>query len=410
VDNSEAVGDVESNAPEATWIGSGATKGTGRAGRKTARLRVKSPRCDVAGLPRDKALFRHQGEEGAVQSRSGASIRDQLELLGFDEAARQAEAAGATPAERARLRRRLEAAQEIMTVPPGPDDLGFLHSGLCQTHLPRARPESDREPWVRASGRFRLVITPGVVTEDAEGRRLAPASWVGIPFGTRARLILIYLQTQGVRSRMVPLGRSMSAWIRSLGLPVTGGPRGTITTIREQVVRIARCSFSLQWTELGAEGGAVQRFSDVKIVDEMALWHADAGDQWRATVLLSERFHAHLRDHAVPLDQRAVAHLSDSALALDAYAFLAHRLPRLERDLLLPWSVVAEQFGGEEARPKKVAELLRRALVEVHAVYPDARVETTRRGLLLKPSPPSVPKTLVSVPGSGRLRVLPKAG
>ena len=42
-----------------------------------------------------------------------------------------------------------------------------------------------------------------------------------------------------LEDRTVSLGPSMSAWIRSLGLPVTGGPRGTIQAIREQSLRIA---------------------------------------------------------------------------------------------------------------------------------------------------------------------------
>src|SRR3712207_7587267 len=57
------------------------------------------------------------------------------------------------------------------------------------------------------------------------------------------------------------LGPSMSAWIRSLGLPVTGGPRGTIQAIREQSLRIARCEFTLQWTARSENGGDEDRKS-----------------------------------------------------------------------------------------------------------------------------------------------------
>jgi hypothetical protein len=54
--------------------------------------------------------------------------REQLELLGLDEALRRADAAGATPGERKRLRGRLEAAHEMLAALPTPDELAFLGS------------------------------------------------------------------------------------------------------------------------------------------------------------------------------------------------------------------------------------------------------------------------------------------
>src|ERR671938_947510 len=98
------------------------------------------------------------------------SPRRQLELLGLEEALRRADAAGATPGERRRLRGRLEAAHGVLTALPTPDELAFLHSGLCQTFLPHARPASDDAIWRRRAGRFTLLVSPGVMDD---GRRVA---------------------------------------------------------------------------------------------------------------------------------------------------------------------------------------------------------------------------------------------
>ena len=51
---------------------------------------------------------------------------------------------------------------------------------------------------------------------------------VGVPYGSHARLIMLHLQSEGLKSRTVSLGPSLSAFLRSLGLPVSGGPRGSI--------------------------------------------------------------------------------------------------------------------------------------------------------------------------------------
>ena len=329
----------------------------------------------------------------------------QLLLLGFDEAMRRADLEAANAAERERNRKRVEVAFDINSSLPTPEDLAFLHAGLCQTHLPRSRPASNRSVWLRQSGRFRLVIQPGMLVP--EGRNTSRAAEVddetfycGVPYGPKARLILIWLQSEGVKGRVVSMDRSMSAWIRSLGLPVTGGSKGTIQAVREQTLRIAMCSFSFQWSDRDGQGNAAQRVKNARIVDGMELWQA-AGDssKWATTVQLSEEFYNHLREHAVPLDRRAIAHLAGNSLALDLYAFFAHRLHRLREPIMLGWNNLSDQFGDEGPTVYRTAQRIRETLPEIRAVYPSLKVEVTRRGLVLRRSPPPVPPA-TTVPGA----------
>jgi hypothetical protein len=211
---------------------------------------------------------------------------------------------------------------------------------------------------------------------------------------------MIFLQTEGVRSRTVSLGPSMSAWIRSLGLPVTGGPRGTIQAIREQSLRIARCEFTLQWTASSASGrGDETIIRDQRLVSGLSLWHGQEkgeGARWSAAVELTREFHEHLREHAVPLARDAIAHLKDNSLGLDLYTLFAYRLPRLRQELHLRWAQLLEQLGSAEKQTKTLAYRIREVLPDVLAGYPDAKVEVTRHGLLLKPSQPAVPRTMVN--------------
>ena len=330
------------------------------------------------------------------------SVRKQLELLGFEGAMRAADAEWSAPADRARARRRVEATHTIASSPPESEDISYLHSGLCQTCLPHRRPASNRDVWKRQSGRFRLIVQPGYLDESidlswrrADEQNEQERAWVGVPYGPKARLILIYLQTEGVRSRVVNMGPSMSAWMRSLGFSATGGERGTIRQFKEQVLRIGRCSFSLQWTDLDPSGTETVNVTDTRIVDGMSLWGftADAG-RWSGEIELSERFHAHLKEHAVPLDQRAIAHLSNNSLGLDLYTLFAYRLPRLKQNLTLRWQQLRGQLGAEGSM-SSIGERIRETLQEVLAVYPDAKIEVARHGLTMKPSLPSVQKTMV---------------
>ncbi len=320
-----------------------------------------------------------------------AEIHRQLMLFGVEELRRSA-ASITDPNERRRELDRIRVASAALGE-PAEDDLAFSHSGLCQTCLPHARPASNDLIWQRSSGRFHLMVSPGVV-RGRDGR----ATRVGVPYGTRARLIMIFLQTEGVRSRIVSLGPSMSAWIRSLGLPVTGGPRGTIQAIREQSLRIARCEFTLQWTARSENGSDETIIRDQRLVSGLSLWHAQEegrGARWQATVELTREFHEHLREHAVPLVRDAIAHLKDNSLGLDLYTLFAYRLQRLEQPLLLRWQALAAQVGSETSRTSHLAQRVKAVLPDVLTVYPDAKVEVMRHGLRLLPSKSPVPRTVV---------------
>ena len=227
------------------------------------------------------------------------AVRQQLEMFGLDGARLCARAVGSSQKERTRLVRRVETAHEIMSALPKGGELSFLHSGLCQTCLPHSRPADNGAPWERRSGRFSLTVLPGGLDR---GRGF---EYVGIPYGPKARLILIYLQTEGMKSRTVSLGASFSAFLRSLGQAVTGGQRGTISAVREQSLRISQCRFMMQWTSTDT---TQQVIANTQIVDRLELWRAGR-DAWLEHVELSERFHEHLREHAVPLDRRGIAHL-----------------------------------------------------------------------------------------------------
>jgi Plasmid encoded RepA protein len=329
-------------------------------------------------------------------------IKKQLELLGLNETIRRVMAEEPSERQRARKLRCLETSHELLSELPTPEDLSFLHSGLCQTCLPHRRLPKNSTIWKRTSGRFTLMVTPGalddndrpVMTRRSAGDQ-SEALYVGVPYGPKARLIMIYLQTEGIKGRFVSLGPSLSAFMRSLGLAVTGGERGTINAVREQSLRIARCNFTMQWTDRqpGLERTIV---ADTKIVEGLEFWRDAKRQEWNGTVELSERFHTHLKEHAVPLDKRGLALLSGNSLGLDLYALFAYRLPRLKQETHLRWAVLQAQIGADVSEQRELARRIRDVLPNVLSAYPDARVEATKTGLTVRPSNPAVPRTVVS--------------
>ena len=67
----------------------------------------------------------------------------------------------------------------------------WLHSGFCLVALPHTRPASATAPYSLKNGTFKLILTPKPIDTDAEGNLV----YAGLPYGSKARLILVYLQT-----------------------------------------------------------------------------------------------------------------------------------------------------------------------------------------------------------------------
>lgn len=310
-----------------------------------------------------------------------SEIHQQLRLFGLDTVVQR----------RPQDRRLAEAAHEVMSE-PDEGVLAFLHSGLCQTALPHSKPASNTTIWERRAGRLTLVVQPGTSRTDH-----GTEEFVGVPYGTKARHIMFYLQTEGTKGPVISLGTTMSAWMRSLGLQVSGGANGTIRAIKEQILRIANCSIKFEWEQDTASGAVLSSMTRTTIVRGLNMWAESRGrESWPSQVELSAEFYEHLKMHAVPLDKRAIARLSNSALGLDLYVMFVYRLPRLEQPKLLTWQQLQQQFGADFAHNWAFAEKVRKTLPMVLAVYEDAKVELDehRRGLILHPSRAAVPRSM----------------
>ena len=107
--------------------------------------------------------------------------------------------------------------------------LGITHAGFAMTSLPHKRISDPF--WKRQGNRTTLLVESG---RDRQGEL------IGVPYGSLARLILLYLQTEAVRTGNpeVELGRSMKAWMTRMSLSAGGK---TYQLVGEQARRISGC-------------------------------------------------------------------------------------------------------------------------------------------------------------------------
>ena len=113
-----------------------------------------------------------------------------------------------------------------------------------------------------------------------------------LPSNGAARLILLYLQSEALRtgSREVELGKSLRAWLTRLGIPIGGK---SVLAVRDQAERLARCRMSFHYAK-----GASSELVNQSVVDAALFLEPDAaGDSpgFMERARLSEGFYEQLK-------------------------------------------------------------------------------------------------------------------
>jgi Plasmid encoded RepA protein len=273
-------------------------------------------------------------------------------------------------------------------------EVGFLYSGWAQSALPHKK-LADGSNWQVHTDHVSLVVQPGVrpsLTGDA-----IP---VGVPYGSRARLIIIFLQSEALKtqSREVELGRTLHAWLKRLEIPIGGK---SMAAVRDQAERISRCRMSFQIKQ-GNRTGLVNQ----SILDTAMFVEDDSaqGSLFIEKAKLSEMFFEQLKKHPVPIEDNAIAMIANNSMAIDVYCWLAYRLHSLSAPKLITWKALHAQFGRGLARLDHFRWYFTQNVHLAMAVYPDAKVDMDGRGLTLNPSRPPVAPKIISMSAAKRLK------
>ena len=263
----------------------------------------------------------------------------------------------------------------------------YQHSLFCQVALPRSRPEG--RVFERAYGNGLVRLEAGVLYD---GYKMVEQP---LPAGPKPRLALCHLNSEAVKTRcpVVEVDRSARKFMERLGLNTDGG--STYNLFKREMKALAACRMTLGF------GGTEHAVTvDAKPIRRFEAWLTYEKGQpalWPGVIELSREYFDGLLEHAVPLDSRAVSALAHSAMALDAYSFLARRLYTLEKPVKVTWRQFHAQFGHEFKDWRNFKQRFIPALRAALTVYPSAKVEEVRGGLLLKPSLPPVHRESVAV-------------
>ena len=265
--------------------------------------------------------------------------------------------------------------------------LGFMARAMTQATMPHSK--TTDHTFVRENGALKLAM-------------MSHPDY-GLPYGCYPRLLLSWMTTEAVRTKIpeLEMGHSLSGFMSELGLIPTGGRWGTTTNLSRQMEKLFTTAVSCTYKDdTSAQGHNLLIAKSFKI-----WWHLKEPRQmplWKSTVTLSTDFFDEIIDRPVPVDMRALKALKRSPLALDIYCWLTYRMSYLRKPTVVPWGALQLQFGSNYQDTKQGRYNFKTAFKEqlraVQVVYPKVKVSEVENGLMIKPSPVHVAPLLPKYP------------
>lgn len=276
----------------------------------------------------------------------------------------------------------LDAAFKFSAIAPDEADIGF--ASLASSCLPHKSPDASACPerWSGTTDNVEITLHSG---------RYNDGRLVGIPYGAKARIILLYLTTQAVKSSepQVELGASMYAWLRAMNEKRLGGM--TYRLFAEQAKRIAAMTLYAT-THHGQHSESVSGRGIRALVSHLD--QEPLGDYLEPAstspfphlAQLQPQFWQAARSHSLPLRLSAISLIGNNSCALDLYVWLIHRLRQLDEPAEVNWERLHGMFGSGYRHARQMKKPFLEALSLALAVYPQAQVEATDSGIVLLPS------------------------
>ena len=269
---------------------------------------------------------------------------------------------------------------------PLADEVGFTTRLCVATTFPHSRPDDNE--FTRSSGFYDLCL-------------LSPRR-IGLPYGRYPRLLLVWLITEAVRrkSPQLYLPRSLTQLAYRLGITPSSGSKGTLAQLREQLHRLVNVTFSCLGTAPHGRGFSLApAFSEgggLRPIKRYLLWWDDPppDSDNRSYILLNDDFYQEVVAHPIPVSLDAIRNFR-SPFEMDIYMWLTWRSLRslrIQRPEPVSWAALKLQFGSDYTELRSFRFHFLRAVKNVLKLYPAIRVKANRRGLLLLPFPPHVPR------------------
>ena len=228
--------------------------------------------------------------------------------------------------------------------------------------------------WERTDGDV-TVILAATPYEDADG-----TTQYHLPSGRIAREVIMYLVTSAMMSGSptIEISRTWRGFLRDMGVPYSSANRRTVErqlrAILNMSVRVSHRATNGSGTNLSSRACLVGSGEDLVFDRDGVL-----DDAYRSVVILSDEFFDRIAAAPSPVHgtmrvlrdswRQIVTENPHQALAGDVYLWLAGRMSRVRREVRIPWTDLAAQFGSTMSSERRWRQQFRSALSVATRVY-----------------------------------------
>lgn len=289
--------------------------------------------------------------------------------------------------------RKVDLLEDIENRAPDSKEIWYGHSILTSTLFPPVPPAKGTDYISKSNGSYEYVLEAGV---DSVTRQRQ------FPNGKYPRLLMAWMAKQ-IRAAGKHKTDTVDPETRTITIPSIyqlaqemGIQRGgtTYKRLQEQLRLLLVSHISIR-RKTGFAGREFHDTVNVQIAEAVRVAEdtKDSGMSGAAFVLTKEVYERLARESA-PFDTRATSILLSgrSVLPYDVYVWLTGSMKELKHDLPVSWDWLYERFGDSISDESNFRRTFKNALEKVRQVYPAVRVDVTRKGLILHPSPTSVPE------------------
>lgn len=269
-----------------------------------------------------------------------------------------------------------------------------------------------------------LAVFPHSHRIDAKGKdlelingdlKITMYSRKGLPYGHYPRLIMLWLTREclrrkaagltGNQARTIPLGNSLTGFLRSVGIikkgqRLSGGVGGRTASFQEQLNRLFSTQISIDKFTTYSANLVCEQSYELPITRKKELWwdpkNPDDPTLFESYVELSEDFYNELVAHSFPLDPLHLCHFATSPLALDLYSWITYRIATHNGFTRVTWEQIRAQIGTSYPKTaqgmRDFRKQVRIALEKICEAWPEAGVREWDNGLELTGKNPAVAK------------------
>ena len=283
-----------------------------------------------------------------------------------------------------------DAAQELLQA----QDVGYTSKLFVQALFPYRKAENNER-----------------VVETAQGI-ISVYSRRGLPYGKYPRLIMAYVITRAVENagrlkegkideqeaRRIPLGHSMNHFLQAIGVlgRGTGGATGNLKNIREQILRIAGSTITVE-----SDDGVHAQGSNTQILDGWNLWFdprdPNQGSFIESELVLTEKFFNHIAEAPIPIDLNVLRELNKPR-SMDIYIWLTLKqywLAKNNREAYtFTWDMIAANFATKILQTGQdwvnFRTEIKKAILELTTAWPNAGITADTNGVTVTRTSPSV--------------------